>query len=337
MKKILKEAKKGGRVLRPGAPGGVRSSGYIDPSNIDERPDRSKLPSDRGIRDQMRLHNLFKTSLKVIHRQGKGEELDSFIEKGLKSLFRLQSAARIISDPKRYRDYDQKIYRQDAEESKGEILALYNTAEEFLSKLIAQSVSKAYMKASDEDKKKILNLKSFDELPENFDNITADEAELISEIFFKGSTRVTKEEAIEKVKQIVLSFIKLDKEVMEDESTVHNMLTRLKTASKTANIEKDNLVKRKKAPMVDPSAGYKQRGVDIAVKRRLTKALSSGDDVEARAILSTNGRDDLAKLVGKKSEASITRSFILGTPFTESFVFEYDLLVSNILRSSRSK
>ena len=333
MRKILKEAKKGGRVLRPGAPGSVRSSGNIDPSNIDERPDRSKLPSDRGIRDQMRLHNLFKTSLKVMHRQGKGQDLDSFIEQGLKSLFRLQSAARILSDPKRLKQYDPNIYRQDAKKSKGEVLALYDTAEETLSKLIAQSVSKAYMKASDEDKKKILNLKSFNDIPEDFENITADEAELISEIFFKSGTRATKEEAIAKVKQIVLSFIKLDKEVMDDESTVHNMLTRLKTASKTANIEKDSLRKSKKAVMGDPSAGYKQRGVDIAVKRRLTKALSGGDDVEARAILSTNGRDDLAKLVGKKSEASITKSFILGTPFNESFVFEFDLLVDNILKS----
>jgi len=326
----LNEAKKGARNLPPGAPGGVRSSGFIDPSNVDDRPKASNLPSDKGIMDQKKLYNLFNTGLKIIFRQGKGDELENFIEDGLKSYNRLKSAARILSDPKRYRDYSPELYRQDAKQSKSEIIDLYDDAEDYLSRLVAQTVGRAYIKASSEDKQKIATMKDLSELPTDLDSISVDEAELISAIFFKGSERASKDEAIEKVNAIVNSFIKLDKEVMADEDTVHNMLTRLQTATKTAKVDKDQInMPKKRQPIAEPTAGYSN--VDLAIKRKITKAFGSGDLDEVKAQLDASGRKDLVKAVGDKSEAQILKAYVTGKPIEEGFVSMYDLVVEDLL------
>lgn len=328
--KNLNEAKKGARNLPPGAPGGIRSSGFIDPSNVDDKPKGNNLPSDRGIMDQKKLYNLFNTGLKIIFRQGKGDELENFIEDGLKSYNRLKSAARILSDPKRYRDYNPELYRQDAKQSKSEILDLYDDAEDYLSRLVAQTVGRAYIKASSEDKQKIATIKDLRELPTDLDSISVDEAELISAIFFKGGERASKDEAIERVNAIVNSFIKLDKEVMADEDTVHNMLTRLQTAAKTAKVDKDQIRTPKKSkPIAEPTAGYSN--VDLAVKRKITNAFGSGDLEEVKAQLDASGRRDLVSAVGDKSEAQILKAYVTGKPIEEGFVSMYDLVVEDLL------
>ena len=330
----LNEAKKGARNLPPGAPIGVRSSGFIDPSNVDAKPKRNKLPIDRGIMPQKKLYNLFSTGLKIIFRQGKGDELENFIEDGLKSYNRLKSASRILSDPKRYRDYSPQLYRQDAKQSKGEILDLYDDAEDYLSRLVAQTVGRAYMKASNEDKKKIAEIKDLSELPSDLDSISVDEAELISAIFFKDGEKASKEDAISKVNAIVNSFIKLDKEVMADEDTVHNMLTRLQTAAKTAKVEKDQLrMPKKRQPIAEPTAGYSK--VDLGIKRKITKAFGSGDLDEVKAQLDASGRRDLVSAVGDKSEAQILKAYVTGKPIEEGFVSMYDLVVEDLLHTYR--
>jgi hypothetical protein len=333
-RKNLNEAKKGARNLPPGAPGDVRSSGFIDPSNVDANPKRNNLPSDRGIMDQKKLYNLFNTGLKIIFRQGKGNELENFIEDSLKSYNRLKSAARILSDPKRYRDYSPELYSQDAKQSKSEILDLYDDAEDYLSRLVAQTVGRAYIKASSEDKQKIATMKDFSELPTDLDSISVDEAELISAIFFKDGKKASKEEAISKVNAIVNSFIKLDKEVMADEDTVHNMLTRLQTAAKTAKVEKDQLrMPKKRQPIAEPTAGYSK--VDLGIKRKITKAFGSGDLDEVKAQLDASGRRDLVKAVGDKSEAQILKAYVTGKPIEEGFVSMYDLVVEDLLNRYR--
>lgn len=336
MKRIFSEAKKGMRRLPTGAPPEIRSSGDIDPSNIDARPERTNMPSDRGVRDHMRLQWLFKTAFKLIHRHGKGDELDNLLEKGIKHLNRLQSAARVLTDPKKYGIEDDPAalarYKEDAKENKGAILEMYGEIEAFLESLIKRVVSRIYINASEEDKKKLLTLTSLQDLPQ-FETLREDEAEIINDIFFPRGTKATPEEVERRVKELVNSFIKLDKEIMDDTSRVHNILTRLKTTSKTANIEKDNSIgsTKRSQNFTDPSAGYKRAGVDTAVKRKITSAFTKDDLAEVKAQLSASGRDDLAALVGKKSEGEIMKSYITGTPLAESRIFKYDVIVENLL------
>lgn len=329
--KRISEARKGGRRINVGAPGALRGQS-IDLGNIDAKPVSSGLPGDAGVMDHKRLYKLFESGLKVIHRQGKGNDLESFIESGLNSLNRLKSAARILSsNPRQWRggSINRDRYVQDAGESKQEVLKLYESAQSILSRLISQSVGRAYLKASDADKKAIATIRSFDDIPDNFETITRDEAELISEIFFKGSERASKDEAIQKVSQIVNSFIKLDEEVMADEDTVHNILTRLQTFSKNAKLNKDQFGGAKRAPIAEPTAGY--GNVDLAIKRRITAAFGRGDLDEVKAQLSAQGRDDLVGAVGSKSEGQILKAYVTGKPIQEGFVSMYDFIVEDLL------
>lgn len=347
MKRVFSEAKDerpGMRYKRSremGAPEGVSSSPIgREGFNPEKYKSRDTGPRDRGVRDHMRLRWLFKTAFKLIHRHGKGAELDNLLEKGIKHLNRLQSAARVLTDPKKYGVEDDPAtlarYREDAKNSKGAILEMYGEIETFLESLIKRVVSRIYINASEEDKKKLLTLTSLQDLPQ-FETLREDEAEIINDIFFPRGTKATSEEVEGRVKELVNSFMKLDKEVMDDTSQVHNILTRLKTTSKTANIEKDNSIGSAKRTqnITDPSAGYKKFGVDTAVKRKITSAFAKDDLAEVKAQLSAAGRDDLVAHVGKKSEGEIMRSYINGSPLSESYTFRYDVVVENLLRKYR--
>ena len=347
MKRIFSEAKderpgmRYKRAREMGSPEGVSSSpiGRED-FNPEKYKSRDTGPRDRGVRDHMRLQWLFKTAFKLIHRHGKGDELDNLLEKGIKHLNRLQSAARVLTNPKKYGIEDDPAvlarYKEDAKESKSAILEMYVEIEAFLESLIKRVVSRIYINASEEDKKKLLTLTTLQDLPQ-FKTLREDEAEIINDIFFPRGTRAAPEEVEKRVKELVNSFMKLDKEVMDDTSQVHNILTRLKTTSKTANIEKNNSIgsTRRSQNFTDPSAGYKKFGVDTALKRKITSAFGIGDLAEVKAQLSASGRDDLAMLVGKKSEGEIMRSYSTGQPLSESYTFRYDVIVEDLLRKYR--
>ena len=147
MKRVFSEAKderpgmRYKRTREMGAPEGVSSSPI---GREDFNPEKYKSqdtgPRDRGVRDHMRLQWLFKTAFKLIHRHGKGDELDNLLEKGVKHLDRLQSAARVLTNPKKYGIEDNPAqlarYKEDAKENKSAILEMYGEVEAFLESLI---------------------------------------------------------------------------------------------------------------------------------------------------------------------------------------------------------
>ncbi len=350
MKRIFSEAKGEGPgrrlegVRRSAGPReGIRSPANIDPSNIEVYKAKVGEPRDSGMRDQMRLQSLFIAGLKLVYRTGRGPELDRKIKAGTEyhEVYKSEKRAldRELNPPSAFGRTPEINWRA-VEEHRGNInefhkkMKLWNVIiEGDLVDLINGAVTDIFNKASISDLNKIANIKTFEELPDlaSLQITNVDEAELLSNIFFKNKTeKATPEEVQSNIKNIVRSFIKLDTERMDEEDTISNIINRLKTLTKTASVNRSEL-RGSARSNVDPHAGYKRAGIDVAAKRKITSAFSRDDLQEVRAQLSMAGREDLANMVGKKQEADIMRSYISGEPLSEGYTFNYDVIVERLL------
>jgi hypothetical protein len=220
----------------------------------------------------------------------------------------------------RLRESVSKYYRK---------LQLWNTViGSDIAELIKGAVDSIFSKVDGADREKMVNLKSFDELPEFINS--EDEADLLRTIFLKGDKLASSEDVQSRIENIVKSFIKLDNERMNESGSIEYIINNIKTLAKTASADRDIKTKSSPTSFTSPLAGYKPH-VDIAAKRKITKAFGDNNLKEVKAQLSAAGREDLAKLVGKKTEAEIMTAYNSGKPLTEGFVFNYDIIVGNLL------
>ena len=353
MKRVFSEAKGEGPgrrlegVRRSAGPReGIRSPANIDPSNIDARPERVNMPSDRGVRDHMRLGALFVAGLKLVYRTGRGEELNEKIESGAQDheIYKSEKRAldRELNPPSafgRAPDIDWRaveMHRDNIKEHYKRV-KIWNTSIKYkLVDLINDAVNDIFSEASSSDLDKIINIKTFAELPDlqSLRITNKDEAELLSDIFFRNrAEKATPEEVKNNIFDIVRSFIKLDTERMDDEDTISYIINRLKTLTKTASVNRNEL-KGSSRPNADPHAGYTRHGVNVKTKKEIQSAIRDGELDKARDLLEPT-RPDLAAAVGKSTEAAISIAYITGQPLKESYTFRYDVIVENLLRKYR--